>query len=80
VAERNWHRIDKAPRGLGPMLLRITSCLYAGAFVGYQCPDSGRWFDMSEPRKEVHPTYYCMIPLFDADDPAIVPAFAQASA
>ena len=79
MAERNWHRIDKAPRGLGPMLLHAGPSYLDPSYVGYQGPDNGRWFSGAG-NVEVHPTHYCMIPLFDADDPAIEPAFAQASA
>ena len=42
VAERNWHRIDKAPKGIGPLLLRAGPDLSDPTYVGYQA-DDGRW-------------------------------------
>jgi hypothetical protein len=66
VAERNWHLIATAPKGIGPLLLRAGSGLTDPAYVGYQDPDNGRWF--TDPNSEVHPTHFCEIPQFDADD------------
>jgi hypothetical protein len=62
----NWHNIENAPRGIGPLLLRAGSGPNDPSYVGYQASDR-RWFcgDL-----EVHPTHYCEIPLFDADDGA----------
>lgn len=62
--QKNWHRIDAAPRGIGPLLLRNGPDRSILAYVGYQA-DNGRWFSGEQ---EVHPTHYCLIPLFDADD------------
>jgi hypothetical protein len=65
VADQNWHRIDKAPKGIGPLLLRAGSGPLDGVFIGYQA-DDGRWF--ADPQHEVHPTHYCQMPQFDAAD------------
>jgi hypothetical protein len=69
VAERNWRRIESAPRGIGPQLLRAGSGPNDPSYVGYQ-GDDGRWYaaDDSSQNREVHPTHYCAIPSFDADD------------
>lgn len=64
MADTNWHHIEQAPRGVGPQLLRAGTSLNDPVFVGYQA-DDGRWFFGAE---EVHPTHYCLIPAFDADD------------
>jgi hypothetical protein len=63
----NWHSIEKAPKGIGPLLLRAGSGPSDPTYVGYQDPDSGRWLSGDA---EVHPTHYCLIPQFDADDGA----------
>jgi hypothetical protein len=63
VAERNWRRIETAPKGIGPLLLRADPSSLDPAFVGYQA-DDGRWFAGAA---EVSPAYYCEIPQFDAD-------------
>jgi hypothetical protein len=63
--QKNWHRIDEAPKGAGPLLCRAGSGPSDPAYVGYQNPSTGRWFSGDA---EVHPTHYCEIPLFDADD------------
>jgi hypothetical protein len=68
VAEQNWHRIDKAQKGVGPLLLRAGSGPSDPAYVGFQDPDSGRWFAASDISAEVRPTHFCLIPQFDADD------------
>jgi hypothetical protein len=60
----NWHRIDQAPKGIGPLLLRAGPGPLDPAFVGHQA-DDGRWLCADQ---EVRPTHYCEIPLFDADD------------
>jgi hypothetical protein len=65
VPERNWHRIDKAPRAIGPLLLRAGTGPSDPAYVGYQV--GRRWFSGDV---EVQPTHYCEIPLFDADESA----------
>jgi hypothetical protein len=67
MADRNWQRIDKAPKGIGPLLLRIGTGSLDPAFIGYQA-DDGRWFSGDSGDAEVHPLYWCAIPLFDADD------------
>jgi hypothetical protein len=64
VAERNWHPIEAAPNGIGPLLLRSGSSSLDPVYVGYRS-ESGRWFSGDT---EVRPTHYCEIPLFDADD------------
>jgi hypothetical protein len=61
VAERNWHRIDEAPKGIGPLLLRDATGPNDPAYVGSQA-DDGRWFFGDQ---ETHPTHFCTIPLFD---------------
>ena len=66
VAERNRNRIDRAPKGIGPLLLRAGPSNFDPAFVGYQA-DDGRWFSGDA---EVRPTYYCETPLFDAGESA----------
>jgi hypothetical protein len=60
----NWRQISEAPRGIGPLLLRAGSGPNDPAYVGYQA-DDGRWFSGDA---EVHPTHFCEIPQFDADD------------
>jgi hypothetical protein len=65
VAEPNWHRINQPLKGMGPLLLRAGPGLTDLAYVGYQDPDNGRWFAGEQ---EVHPTHFCLIPQFDADD------------
>jgi hypothetical protein len=72
VAEQSWHRIDKAPKGIGDVLLRSGSGPLDPNFVGHQDPDSGRWFDGEN--REVRPAFYCEIQLFDADDSDGVPS------
>lgn len=67
MVKQNWHRIDKAPRGVGPLLLRAGVGSLDPSYVGYQA-DDGRWLDGEN--REVHPTHYCAIPDFDADDEA----------
>jgi hypothetical protein len=64
--DRNWNRIESAPRGIGPLLLRAGPGLTDGVYVGYQA-DDGRWFFGDE---EVRPTHFCQIPGFDAEDEA----------
>ena len=63
----NWRRIELAPRGAGPLLLRREG---TGALdpviVGYQA-DDGRWF---AGEIEIHPAYFSTIPQFDCDDEA----------
>jgi hypothetical protein len=63
VAERNWHRINEAPKGVGPLLCSADAP-NGPFYVGYQ-GDDGRWFCGSA---EAEPTHYCKIPQFDADD------------
>jgi hypothetical protein len=60
----NWYRIEKAPKGIGSLLLRAGAGPLDPSFVGCQA-DDGRWFSGDQ---EVHPTHYCEIPLFDASD------------
>ena len=64
MPERNWHRISEATKGIGTLLLRDAAGPSDPAYVGYQA-DDGRWLSGEN---EVHPTHYCEIPLFDADD------------
>jgi hypothetical protein len=64
----NWHSIEKAPKGIGPLLLRAGSGPLDPVYVGYQDPDDGRWLVDNE--HQVHPTHFCLIPAFDADDEA----------
>jgi hypothetical protein len=64
VSERNWYCIDQAQKGIGPLLLRAGSGQLDPVFVGYQA-DDGRWFVGDQ---RVHPTHYCEIPPFNADD------------
>jgi hypothetical protein len=60
----NWHSIEKAPKGIGPLLLRAGAGPSDPSYIGYQA-DDGRWFAGDQ---EVHPTHYCEIPLFDGED------------
>ena len=62
----NWQPIAAAEKGIGPLLLRDGAGPNDPAYVGYQA-DDGRWFFGDA---ETHPTHYCLIPLFDADDRA----------
>jgi hypothetical protein len=62
----NWRKISEAPRGIGPLLLRAGAGPNDPAYVGYQDPDNGRWFDGEN--REVHPTHFCLISGFDADE------------
>jgi hypothetical protein len=66
AAQKNWHRIEGAAKGIGPLLLRAGGGPLDPAFVGYES-DDGRWFCADA---EVHPTHYSEIPPFDADDGA----------
>jgi hypothetical protein len=61
----NWQRIEKAPRGIGPLLLRAGPGPFDPAFVGYQATDDGRWFSGDA---EVHPTHFATIPPFDCEE------------
>jgi hypothetical protein len=67
VVESNWHPIDKAPKGVGPLLLRAGPGTQDPSYVGYQA-DDGRWFSAADNRTEVQPTHYCLIPQFDCDE------------
>ncbi|MET3299683.1 hypothetical protein [Bradyrhizobium diazoefficiens] len=66
TTETNWKGVEQAPRGLGPMLLRIGGGPTDGVFVGYQDPDTGRWFDQEN--REVQPRFFALIPSFDCED------------
>jgi hypothetical protein len=66
VTERSWKPIKAAPKGIGPLLLRVGGGPLDPAFVGYQA-DDGRWFSGDA---EVRPAYYFEIPNFDADEAA----------
>jgi hypothetical protein len=68
MAGSNWKKIEDAPRGIGPLLLRAGAGLADPAYVGFQDPDSGRWFAAADITADVHPTHFCLIPQFDADD------------
>ena len=63
-----WQPITKAPKGIGPLLLRIGSGPLDPAFVGYQNPDNGRWLDGEN--RQVGPLYWTSIPEFDCDEAA----------
>ena len=63
----NWNRIDHAPKGMGPMLLRAGAGALDPVYMGLQA-DDGRW--LYGDQQEVHPTHFCLIPQFDADDDA----------
>jgi hypothetical protein len=63
-SERNWKPISSATKGVGDLLLRAGTGSIDPAYVGRQA-DDGRWFCGEV---EVHPTHFCEIPLFDADD------------
>jgi hypothetical protein len=62
--DRNWHPVNEAPKGCGPLLLRAGPGPFDPAYVGHQA-DDGRWLTGDV---EVSPTHYCEIPLFDASD------------
>jgi hypothetical protein len=62
----NWHSIEKAPKGIGPLLLRSSPSSLDPVIVGYQA-DDGRWF---AGEIEIHPAYFSTIPQFDADEAA----------
>jgi hypothetical protein len=64
VAERNWHRIDKAPKGIGPLLSRAGLVSTISPAWEYQA-DGGRWLAGDA---EVSPTHYCEIPPSDDGD------------
>jgi hypothetical protein len=66
----NWKSIDKAQKGIGSLLLRDFGGLADSTYVGHQDADSGRWFAEADIRTEVHPTRFCPIPEFDADEAA----------
>ena len=68
MAISNWRPITKAPKGIGPLLLRAGPSSLDPALVGYQNPDNGRWFDGEN--REAHPVYFCLIPEFDCDEAA----------
>jgi hypothetical protein len=61
----NWHRIDNAPKGIGPLLLRAGSGPLDPAYVGYEA--DGRWLSGDV---EVYPSHWCLIPEFDCDEAA----------
>jgi hypothetical protein len=65
---QNWKRIDTAPKGIGDVLLRDGSGPFDPAYVGRQY-DDGCW-RLGNEQAQSHPTHYCLIPLFDADDGA----------
>jgi hypothetical protein len=60
----NWNPIDEAPKGIGPLLLRIGPSTNDPSFVGYQA-DNGQWFSGDV---EVRPTHWCLIPEFDCGE------------
>lgn len=64
MAKPNWRRIETAPPGIGDVLCRAGDGPSDPAYVARQ-QDDGRWLFEGV---EVHPTHYCEIPLFDADD------------
>jgi hypothetical protein len=65
VAEQNWNRIEAAPKGAGPLLLREGSGSQDPAFVGYQ-GDDGQWRSGDS---VCRPRYFCRIPPFDCELP-----------
>jgi hypothetical protein len=58
---KNWHRIDQAPKGIGPLRLRAGSGPLDPAYVGYEA-DDGRWIAAADNRTEVHPSHFAEIP------------------
>jgi hypothetical protein len=64
MAGPNWHRIDKLRRAPAHYCYAPTD----PAYVGCQDPDNGRWFAAAGDNTEVHPTHFCLIPQFDADE------------
>lgn len=66
MAGSNWRRIELAPKGAGPLLLRAGPGVLDPVIVGYQA-DDGRWF---AGEIEIRPAYFCAIPPFDCDDEA----------
>jgi hypothetical protein len=65
----NWQPIAKAPKGIGPLLLRVGSGSLDPAFVGYQ-DDDGRWVTSPGVQIAPAPRYFCLIPQFDCDEAA----------
>lgn len=65
MPDSNWKPVEDAPKGVGPVLLRVGTGLADPAFVGHQDPDSGRWFDQEN--REVQPRFFALIPQFDCD-------------
>ena len=67
MPESNWKPIAKAPRGIGPLLLRAGSGSLDPTFVGYQ-DDDGRWITGPGVEARSAPQFYCQIPEFDCDE------------
>ncbi|MDA9508094.1 hypothetical protein XI09_26345 [Bradyrhizobium sp. CCBAU 11386] len=67
MANTNWHPIEQAPRGAGPLLLRSGSGPLDPVFIGSQA-DAGQWLAGDV---EVHPLFFAEIPQFDADDSGV---------
>jgi hypothetical protein len=62
----NWKHIEKAPRGIGAVLLRSGSGTLDPVYVGFQA-DDGRWVTADD-QTTVHPLFFCTIPAFDCDE------------
>jgi hypothetical protein len=61
---KNWHRADEMSEGIvEDVLLRAGPGLLDPVYVGRRI--DGRFIVDSA---EAHPTHYCLIPRFDADD------------
>jgi hypothetical protein len=65
VAEPNWNRIEAAPKGAGPLLLREGDGSIDPVFVGFQ-GDDGQWRSGD---CITNPRYFCRIPPFDYEAP-----------
>ena len=63
----NWHSIEKAPKGIGPLLLRAGAGPLDPTFIGHQ-EDNGRWLDSENREVRPAPRFFCLIPPFDCDE------------
>lgn len=61
--ESKWQPIEKAEKGIGPLLLRVGAGPLDPVFVGYQDPNTGQWLDQE--RRSVRPNWFAKIPPFD---------------
>jgi hypothetical protein len=64
VAEQKWKRIEAAPKGAGPLLLREGGGSLDPVFIGY-LDDAGQWRSGDS---VCNPLYFCKAPLFDCED------------